>query len=406
MGMYVPLGPFHPAFKEPLSIKIKIEGETIVDAEIDMGYNHRGIEKILEKRLWVSVPFIAEHICGICSGVHQMTAIMGIERIYDIEDKIPERAIWIRVLGLELERIHSHLLWLGIALHEAGFDTIFMLTWRDRERVLDVLEILGGRRVVYSIGRVGGVRYDVDDKTKKMIIDVANFIRERCKVYKKYFEEDPTLLARFRNVSVLPTSVAKGLNTVGPTARASNVPYDIREEDGYYIYGPDIGYRTIVRKECDAFAKVMVRIEEVEVSADIIEHIAKNLPSGPIEIKPKVPHMKAPAPGEVIARMEAPRGELFYYYKSDGKPYPYRVKVRTPTLSNILSVAYMAKGEYIADVPVTFASIDPCIACMERVLIIDDGKHRKPKRMTWSELIRYSKKWFKQNLSWLKQERL
>ncbi|MCR8456002.1 MAG: nickel-dependent hydrogenase large subunit, partial [Crenarchaeota archaeon] len=115
MGMYVPIGPYHPALKEPITIKIKVEGEKIVDADIELGYNHRGIEKLLESKLWISVPFISEHICGICSGVHQMTAIMGIERIFDIEDKIPERARMLRIVGLELERIHSHLLWLGVA---------------------------------------------------------------------------------------------------------------------------------------------------------------------------------------------------------------------------------------------------------------------------------------------------
>ena len=399
---YVPLGPYHPAFKEPLTIKIKIEGERIIDADIDFGYNHRGIEKLLEKKLWVSVPFIAEHICGICSGVHQMTAIMGIERIFDIEDKIPERALWIRILTLELERIHSHLLWVGVAAHEAGFDTIFMYTWRDREKSLDLLEELGGRRVVYSVGKVGGVRKDIDDSYRRKLKEGAKFFRERVREYKNLFLTDPTLLARFRNVSVLPYDVAVNLATVGPTARASGVMKDVRYEDRYWGYGPDIGYRIATSKECDALAKVLVRLEEIEVAADIIEHIAENIPSGDIEIK--FPHAKKPPEGEAISRQEAPRGELFYYYKSDGKLTPYRVKVRTPTLANILAVAYMAKGEYIADVPITFASIDPCIACMERTLIIYDGK--KPRKMRWSELLHYSNKWFRKNLHWLKEERV
>jgi len=402
MGTYIPLGPFHPAFKEPITIKIKTEGERIVDAEIDLGYNHRGIEKLLEKKIWINVPFIAEHICGICSGIHQMTAIMGIERIYDIEDKIPERALWIRILTLELERIHSHLLWVGVAAHEAGFDTIFMYTWRDREKSLDLLEKLGGRRVVYSVGKVGGVRRDIDDSYRKELIEAAKFFRKRAREYKRLFQEDPTLQARFRNVSILPYNVAIELGTVGPTARASGVMKDIRYEDRYWGYGPEIGYRIVTSKECDALAKVLVRLEEIEVAADIIEHVAENIPSGPIDIK--VPPLKPPPEGEAIARGEAPRGELFYYYKSDGKLNPYRVKVRTPTFANILSVAYMAKGEYIADVPVTFASIDPCIACMDRVIIISDGK--KQRKMRWSELLHYSKKWFKRNLSWLKEERL
>ncbi len=402
MGMYVPLGPFHPAFKEPITIKIKIEGEQIIDAEIELGYNHRGIEKLLEKKKWVNVPFIAEHICGICSGVHQMTSIMGIERIYDIEDKIPERALWIRILTLELERIHSHLLWVGVAAHEAGFDTLFMYTWRDREKSLDLLEKLGGRRVVYSVGKVGGVRRDIDDKYRKELKEAAKFFRDRVREYKKQFLEDPTLQARFRGVSILPYDVAIDLGTVGPTARASGVMKDVRYEDRYWGYGPDIGFRIVTSKECDAMAKVLVRLEEIEVSADIIEHIAENIPSGPLDIK--FPPLKPPPEGEAIARGEAPRGELFYYYKSDGKINPYRVKVRTPTLANILSVAYMVKGEYIADVPVTFASIDPCIACMERALIIDDG--RNIRKMRWAELLHYSKKWFKKNLNLLKNERL
>jgi len=402
MGTYVPLGPFHPAFKEPISIKIKTEGELIVDAEIEIGYNHRGIEKLLEKRIWINVPFIAEHICGICSGIHQMTAIMGIERIYDLEDKIPERAKFIRILTLELERIHSHLLWVGVAAHEAGFDTIFMYTWRDREKSLDLLEKLGGRRVVYSVGKVGGVRRDIDDKYRNELREAAKFFRKRAEEYKRMFSEDPTLLARFKNVSILPYDVALDLGTVGPTARASGVMKDVRYEDRYWGYGDEINFRIVTYKECDALAKVLIRLDEVIVSADILEYIADNIPPGPIDVK--VPPLKPPAEGEAVARGEAPRGELFYYYKSNGKINPYRVKVRTPTLANILSVAYMAKGEYIADVPVTFASIDPCIACMDRTLIIDDGK--KTRRMRWGELLHYSRKWFKRNLQRLKEERL
>jgi len=402
MGLYIPIGPYHPALKEPITIRIKVEGEKIVDADIELGYNHRGIEKLLESKLWISVPFIAEHVCGICSGVHQLTSIMGIERIFDIEDKIPERAKMLRIVGLELERIHSHLLWLGVAAHEAGFDTIFMYSWRDREKVLDLLEIQGGRRVVYSIGKVGGVRRDVDDKFIRKAKETMGYIRKQTKEYMRIFEEDPIVQARFRNVSILPYNVAIDLGAVGPTARASGVDYDIRAEDKYFGYSEEIGMRVAVRKEGDALAKVLVRLDEILVSADIIENVLENLPSGPIEIK--VPPLKTPSPGEAFARSEAPRGELAYYYRSDGKRTPYRVKIRTPTLANILSAGYMVKGGYIADVPVAFASIDPCIACMERYVIINDGK--KVRKIRWSRLIHYANKWFKENLHWLKEERV
>ncbi|MCR8487086.1 MAG: nickel-dependent hydrogenase large subunit [Crenarchaeota archaeon] len=402
MGMYVPIGPYHPALKEPITIKIKVEGEKIVDADIELGYNHRGIEKLLESKLWISVPFISEHICGICSGVHQMTAIMGIERIFDMEDKIPERARMLRIVGLELERIHSHLLWLGVAAHESGFDTIFMYTWRDRESILDLLEMQGGRRVVYSIGKVGGVRRDVDDKFIRKAKETMNYIKKRAQEYMKTFEEDLTLLARFKNVALLPYDVAVNLGAVGPTARASGIDYDVRWEDRYFGYSEEIGLRVAVRKEGDALAKALVRLDEIIISAEIIENVLENLPAGPIELK--FPPLKTPAPGEAVARSEAPRGELIYYYRSDGKRTPYRVKVRTPTMANILSAGYMVRGGYIADVPVAFATIDPCIACMERCIIVDDGK--QVRKLDWAKLKHYANKWFNENWHWIKEERI
>ncbi|MEX2689697.1 MAG: nickel-dependent hydrogenase large subunit [Candidatus Njordarchaeum guaymaensis] len=399
MSFYLPIGPIHPALKEPLNFIFKVEGELVIDAEPNIGFAHRGIEKLMENKTWMQNAFLAEHICGICSADHQGCYTQGAEIIY--EKKPPERGLFIRTLVWELERIHSHLLWIGVAMHEAGFDTFFMYAWRDREVVLDLFEALCGRRVVYSMSTIGGVRRDLPPRFAEKIKKFVPYIKKRMKVYEDLALRDQTILARFQNVGILKKSDAIDLGAVGPTARGSGVKRDVRYEESYGAYEGS-PYRIVVEDAGDSLAKLLVRIKEIVVSADILEYLVDNMPSGPINLN--LPPMAKPPVNEAFSRVEAPRGELVYYLKSDGNLKPYRVKVRTPTLANITSVVAMVKGMYIADIPVVYASIDPCIGCMDRVLIIDTKK-RKQKIMTKEELIHFSNKWFKRHLNELKEER-
>jgi len=389
MTTIFPFGPIHPALKEPVGFIFEVEGERIVKAIPNLGFAHRGIEKLLESKTWFQATYIVEHICGICSQVHQSCYLMGVEKLY--EKEIPERAAYIRMLSLELERIHSHLLWMGVAFHEAGFDTPFMYTWRDREKVLDIAEAFFGRRVVWTTSRPGGVKRDLTDKVIKMIREFIPYMRKRVKWYEEILTTDKTVLARFRNVGYLDHHKAVELGAVGPVARASGVKRDIRLEDPYYFY-KESPFRIVLEKDGDALAKFLVRVKEIDVSLDIIEWVLDNIPKGPLFVN--IPPMARPKLGKVISRHEAPRGELIYYEESNGNLRPYRVRVRTPTFANVVSIIAMIEGGYIADIPIVVASIDPCISCMDRVLIID-RKRKKRKIMSKDELIALSRKEFK-----------
>jgi NADH-quinone oxidoreductase subunit D len=382
-------GPIHPALKEPINFTFEIEGERIVNVKPNIGYNHRGLEKLLESKTWLQSGFVAEHICGICSGAHNGCCYQGVERIFGIEP--PRRGLFIRTLVWELERIHSHLLWLGVMLHESGFDTVFMYCWRDRELTMDLFEEMSGRRVVYSMNTVGGVRRDITDSFLDKLKKYCNYLEERAKFYEDLITGDTTILARLQGVAPLSKSDAAGLSAVGPVARASGVKRDVRYEEPYAVYD-ESPFRIILREEGDALARTIVRIEEIKVSIDILRWIADKIPQGDYKIKFS-PITKAPE-NKAISRIEAPRGELFYYFKSDGGTTPSRVKVRTPTFANILPVVKMLEGQYIADIPIAVASIDPCIACCERVTLID-RRTENTTIVTMDQLRSYSKKYYK-----------
>jgi len=393
LGFSLPIGPFHPALKEPIALKFEIEGERIVKVEPSLGHCHRGIEKLAENRTWFQFLFISEHVCGICSGAHQGCYAQLAERIYQIEPT--PRGDFLRTWIWEWERIHSHLLWVGVLAHEMALDTLFMYTWRDRELVMDVFEKVSGRRVVYSFNTIGGVRRDVSEDVLKEIKKICDYLIERAKYYEKLISTDRTILARTRNVGYLSKNDAINLCAVGPTTRASGVKRDVRYEEPYSVY-PESPFEIVVTEEGDAWAKTLVRIREIIVSAEICKWVCDNLPTGPI--KKNIPPMKAPPPGEAISRVEAPRGELFYYGKSNGTPRPERLKIRTPTIANIPAVCKMLEGGYIADIPIAFASIDPCLACMDRVVFLDTKRDREFV-MSWSELRRYARLWYKKHMN-------
>lgn len=372
----IPLGPQHPALKEPENFMLVLEGETIDKASINLGYNHRGIEKACEERTYIQDIYILERVCGICSHSHTTCFVGCVEEIAKVE--VPQRAQAIRVLVGELERIHSHLLWLGVAAHEIGFDTLFMYTWRDREHVLDCLELVSGNRVHYAMNTIGGVRKDIDAEQSKELLKRIAILEERTKYYVKLATEETTILARAQNVGMLPTDEAIKRNAVGPTARASNVPGDIRKDDPYLIYD-QLDFKAITYNSCDVFGRVVVRVLELIESYKIIRQVLNSLPEGPISVK--VP-MRIPE-GEAVGRYEAPRGEDIHYVKANGTDKPARVKVRAPTLANFHSVAYMLEGGYLADVPIVIAAIDPCMSCTDRSLVLERGKYSS---YSWKEL--------------------
>ncbi|MCD6261255.1 MAG: nickel-dependent hydrogenase large subunit [Thaumarchaeota archaeon] len=381
------IGPQHPALKEPERFILETEGEYVVDVKVRIGYIHRGIEKAMENRTYLQGLYLSERVCGICSDAHTTCYVQGVEELLGVEP--PPRSRFIRVVVAELERIHSHLLWLGIAAHEIGFDTLFMYVWRDREIVMDLLEIVSGNRVHYATNTIGGVRRDLNDEKIHKILKGLKTLEDRAKEYLKMIQKEQTVLKRTVNVGILSKSDAIKYGAVGPTVRASGVKRDVRADDPYAAYD-EIPFNVIVEDGCDCLARIMVRSREVLESIHIIREALKRMPGGEIRVrvKPRIP------PAEALSRVEAPRGELLYYIRSNGTDKPERCKIRTPTLANIPSLCKMLVGGYIADVPIVLAGIDPCFACMDRVLVIDREK-REAKVWTLDMLRRYGREWYR-----------
>lgn len=382
----IPVGPQHPALKEPAHFLFTVDGEVVKDAELRLGYNHRGIEKACESRSYIKCLYLIERICGICSHSHTTCFAQGVEEILGLD--IPPRAKYIRTIVAELERIHSHLLWLGVAGHEVGFDTLFMYTWRDRELVQDVLEDISGNRVNYAINTIGGVRRDLDRRQVELTLETMDVLEARTKYYQKVATTESTFVARCKGVGALPTALARELCAVGPMARASGVSYDVRRDDPYAAYA-EMPFNVITVDSCDVLGRAVVRVLELYESYKIVRHALRGLPDGAIAVKAP---RKVPA-GEAVSKYEAPRGEDIHYIRADGGETPERVKVRAPTMANLPAVIESLKGGYIADIPITVASIDPCFSCTDRAVVLKDARSGGERVMRWEDLQSYAARW-------------
>jgi ech hydrogenase subunit E len=384
----VPIGPQHPALKEPGHFEFVVDGEIVTGATLRLGYVHRGIEKGAEDRNWTQNLYLVERVCGICSHTHATALALGVEKLAKVT--IPPRAQAIRTLMLELERVHSHLLWLGVAAHEGGFDTLFMYSWRDRETIMDLLEQLSGNRVNYSANLIGGVKFDVSPQQADAIRKGIDFLEERTHFYMKVITTDKTFLARTRDVGTMTKEQAERFGAVGPTARASGVEMDIRVVAPYAAY-PDFPVRPMIGQRGDLEARFIVRINELFETYRLIREILDHMPAGDLTIKVS---RRVPA-GETVSRVEAPRGELFYFIKSNGSEKPDRLKIRTPSLCNWASVMQLAVGHKLADMPMMLVGIDPCFSCNDRLFTIRGTREKTGQVWTWEDLRRYGIEYYR-----------
>jgi membrane-bound hydrogenase subunit alpha len=387
----LPIGPQHPFLKEPAKFDFEISGEEIVGARMRIGYNHRGMEKACEDRNYYQCLYLLERICGICSHSHTTAFVQAVEKLLGLE--VPTRGLYLRTLVCELERLHSHLLWLGVAAHEVGFDTLFMLVWRDREIVMDILEEISGNRVNYATNTVGGVRRDLTEDQRRKILGQMATLRQRTEYYAKIGTNEPSFVARIRGVGKLSKEKAIEKCAVGPFARASGVDIDVRRDDPYAVY-PEVEFKVITSDECDIFGRVVVRVLEIVESSRIIEQLLTNLPEGDIAVK-KV--MRRVPPGVAISRYEAPRGEDIHYVRSNGTEKPERVKVRAPTMANLEAATESVIGAFVADIPIAIASIDPCFSCTDRTTVVLNDRKRGRQVTTWEDLRRHGIEWYKKN---------
>ena len=358
MTARIPIGPYHPALEEPYKIEVVSDGERVVGADIEVGFNFRAIEWLAERKNYTADLALVERVCGICSNVHTLTFSRALENLAGIE--VPERAQFIRVVVAETERLHSHLLWAGIACEVIGFQTLFMTCFDLRERVMDVLEAISGNRVNYAMNCPGGVNRDIVDPG--VVLRMVNEIEAiTSKQLIPVLTHDRTVRARCAGVGVLTREDALALGALGPTARASGLPQDIRKAAPYEVYDR-LSFDVPVLESGDVLARIVVRALEIVESCHIIEQAIQGMPAGPF-LGGQFPAIPA---GEACARIEGPRGEVFYYVASDGSDVPTRVRIRTPTFANMPTVVPMVLGQTLSDVPLIQASIDPCYSCTDR----------------------------------------
>lgn len=353
----VPFGPQHPVLPEPIHLDLVLEDEKVVEAIPSIGFVHRGLESLVEKKDFNEMVYVIERTCGICSFMHGMGYCESVEHIMNVE--VPDRGKYLRTIWAELSRVHSHLLWLGLLADGFGFESLFYQCWRMREKVLDVFELTTGGRCIFSVNKIGGVLKDIDDDMLKVMLDVVNGIEEELKVIKKTFLFDYTVESRLKGVGVLTKEQAHNLGAAGPFARASGIKIDMRTR-GYGAY-KDLDMEIVTSEVGDSFARCEVRINEIFQAIDLIRQCISKIPAGEISTV-----VKGNPNGEYFMRVEQPRGEAIYYSKANGSKFLERMRVRTPTFANIPGLLETLKGADFADVPLLILTIDPCISCTER----------------------------------------
>jgi Ni,Fe-hydrogenase III large subunit/Ni,Fe-hydrogenase III component G len=382
----VPLGPFFPVLEEPSYWRMFVEGETIVGCDTRLFYNHRGIEKLGDSVLtYGQIPYLAERICGICGFIHSSCYCQAVEKAACIE--APRRARYIRTILLELERIHSHLLWLGIAGHIIGFETVLMQTWRIREPVMWLCEEISGNRKTYGMNTVGGLSRDLRDEIKPKLLEILAQVEKESIAVRNAIVGDTTLHARTKGVGVLTNDWAKKICAVGPPARASAVAIDARLDHPYAAYD-ELPPKIATEEAGDVWARVLVRVGELLDSIRLVREGLAALPEGPIcaEIKEAIP------PGRVgVSVVEAPRGEAVHFVMTGGDNRPYRWRVRAPSYPNLQALPAMVQDGNIADVPITLGSLDPCFSCTERLETVD-RRTKEVRVYSHAEILEMSKR--------------
>jgi energy-converting hydrogenase A subunit O len=366
--MILPIGPIHPALKEPVRLKLKTRGEKVISAEIDYGYVHRGIEKVMEGKTWQKGIFLSERVCGICSYIHTQTFAETFEKIAG--ERAPLRAQYLRVLTNELDRIQSHLLANSTYFKAVEHETLFMYMLYLREPVMDAIELLTGNRVNMGWNVVGGVKMDAKETHLNQIKEIITKLESEYDRYVSMYEEGPLVGLRSKDVGKMSRDDAITGRAVGPIGRASGLKHDLRED--HHTYQDHFDWNVIWRKDGDNFARNMNRFDEVRESIKLIKQVIENIPEGDIRKKINIPA------GYAEWRNEAPRGEVTYMIETNGNLIN-NISIRTPSIMNIdVCARYMLNDvATVADAVATYASVDPCVACTERVVITDESGKKK-----------------------------
>lgn len=380
------MGPQHPSTHGVLHVLLELNGEVVVDVQPSIGYIHRSIEKIVENRLYYQCLPLMCRLDYLASLSNELAFVRTVEELLELE--VPERAEYIRVIMAELARIASHLVWLGTFGLDLGAMTPFLYTFREREQVLDLIEMATGSRMMSNYVRVGGVKLDLPadffDATGRFVDE----FNERVDEYEQLLTTNEIFLVRTKGIGILKTDDAINLGVTGPMLRAAGFRWDLRKNKPYSVYDR-FSFDIPTGENGDCYDRYLVRIREMRQSLKIIKQALGGLPEGPYILRapkmvlpPKdelktsmeslihhfeliVKGMKPPV-GEVYCSVESPRGELGFYLISDGSPKPYRLKIRTPSFVNLQALSAMIKGMMIGDVVAIIGSLDIVLGEIDR----------------------------------------
>ena len=356
------MGPQHPSTHGVLRLRVTLDGEVVTDVELVIGYLHRGIEKLGENRTYAQIIPLTDRLDYVASMTNNFAYVLAVEKLAGIE--VPERAEYLRIIMAEMMRIANHLMAVGFFLNDLGaMMTPVLYMWREREKLLDLFEMVCGQRLTYNYMRIGGVSHDIPEEflpaLKRFVAEMPGFIDE----YDRLLSQNEVLLARTKGVGILPKDTAINTAASGPVLRASDVKWDIRRADPYSIYDR-FDFEIPVGTVGDCYDRYWVRMQEMRQSVCILEQAIAQLPEG--EACAKVPQLLRPPVGEVYGHIEAPKGELGFHLVSDNSIAPYRFHIRAPTLINMTALKDMAIGWKVADLIIILGSIDVCLGEIDR----------------------------------------
>ena len=358
----IPFGPQHPVLPEPVHLDLVVEDEHVVEAIPQIGFVHRGLEKLVDRRDFNQFVYVAERVCGICSFGHGYGYASAVEKLLDIE--IPRRAQYLRAILQELSRIHSHLLWLGLLADGFGFESLFNHCWRLRETILDIFQETCGGRIILSITIVGGMAHDIDDAMLRRVCEKLDDLKREYRDIMDTMLSDSSVRSRLVGVGSISFEEALELSMVGPFAKGSGVEHDMRTT-GFDAYGDLEHFEPVIAVEGDCYARCKVRCLEVLQSIEIVKELVAKIPHDGIGGKPG-PKVLPAEGSRAHVLIEQPRGEAFYYVRGTGTKNLDRFRLRTPTSQNLGGLVKALQGVDLADVPMIILTIDPCISCTER----------------------------------------
>jgi NADH-quinone oxidoreductase subunit D len=346
------MGPVHPSTHGVFRMRVTLDGEVVVDLEPVFGYLHRGIEKLAEERTYTGIIPLTDRLDYVASMTNNLAYCLSVEKLAGI--KVPERAEYLRVIMSELQRIAAHLISIGSFLNDCGaYFTPFLYMFRERERVVDLFEMVTGQRLLYNYMRPGGVSQDVPDEFIPALGEVLKQLPLYIDEYERLLKENEIFYARARGVGILTREMAVNIGASGPVLRGSGVKWDIRKADPYSIYDRfEFDIPTGLQGDC--YDRYRVRVEEMKQSLRIVEQAVKQIPAGPV--RSNVPHLIRPPVGEAYGHLEAPTGEVGFYLVSDGSIAPYRCHIRAPSLMNLTALRDMIIGWKVQDLIVIFGS--------------------------------------------------